>query len=483
MAPSISKEELMRNSEPLVWDFEASSSQSDTTQRPCERVWTALNSRLCNASVIVLSVATGLAILVKLLTDLQFAQDAELQQMLHNCSLNLSSIGDGGRTGSHSAYLTVAKLEAFVALLSSLTLAVLSLFLAEVLLRAVAGKARYFMQGPEVLDAVVVVVAFSLNVASRVSPDKGRQAGALVILLRVWRIQRVLDSLVDVERTRLSYVLGEQERERTLAQNKGELLILRVEDLEHEVAYLKEKLKKTEKEQGRRQRRQQRDSGSSSSSSGVCCRHPVTIGVETCPVSRASRATQTDAPSGLTRADIETHLSEGGGLEAFASSLSWGLLLDALSVRHDEKPEQLTLHEPPRGPPPLPPELPRQPVRAHSGLTRTTSHTEGGSPATRVPRLPSHTALLAGSDRFSGAEHGESPESGYGSGCRSASSLGSSAAGRPLSSRSASVFLFPDTGEQPTLEMSTLDEALEAEPPGQVVHLEDLDSDNPMTSL
>lgn len=479
MAPSISKEELMRNSDPLVWDFEASSSQSENTQRTCERVWTALTSRLCNVFIIVLSVATGLAILLKLLTDIQFAQDAEIQLMLQNCSLNLSAGGDSGSSsgGSHSAYLTVAKLEAFVALLSSLSLAVLSLFLAEVLLRAVAGRARFFMQGPEVLDAVVVVVAFGLNVASRVSPDKGRQAGALVILLRVWRIQRVLDSLVDVERTRLNYVLGEQERERTLAQNKGELLILRVEDLEHEVAYLKEKLKKTEKEQGRRQRRQQRDSGSSSSSSGICCRHPVTIGVETCPVIRASKETQTDTPVGLCEVRVDQHIRQTG-LEAFASSLSWGLLLDALSVPHGRQPERLTLCEPPKGPPP---ELPRQHIRACSSLAQAASHTEG-SPAAVVPRRASHTVLFSSLDRFSETEHTESPESGYGSGCRSATSLGSSAAGRPLSSRSASVFLFPDADGQPTLEMSTLDEALEAEPQAPV-YLEYLDDDNPMTSL
>lgn len=471
MAPSISKEQLMRNSDPLVWDFEASSSQSENTQRTCERVWTAINSRLCNVFIIVLSVATGLAILLKLLTDIQFAQDAEIQLMLQNCSLNLST------GGSHSAYLTVAKLEAFVALLSSLSLAVLSLFLAEVLLRAVAGRARFFMQGPEVLDAVVVVVAFGLNVASRVSPDKGRQAGALVILLRVWRIQRVLDSLVDVERTRLNYVLSEQERERTLAQNKGELLILRVEDLEHEVAYLKEKLKKTEKEQGRRQRRQQRDSGSSSSSSGICCRHPVTIGVETCPVIRASKETQTDTPVKLHEVTVDRHIRQAG-LEAFASSLSWGLLMDALSDRHDRQPEQLTLCEPPKGPPP---ELLRQPTRACSSLSQPASQAEG-SPAAVVPRRASHTVLFSSLDRFSEAEHTESPESGYGSGCRSATSLGSSAAGRPLSSRSATVFLFPDADGQPTLEMSTLDEVLEAEP--QVpVHLGNVNDDDPMTSL
>nr|XP_037271856.1 uncharacterized protein LOC119163880 [Rhipicephalus microplus] len=459
MAPSLSKEELMRNSDPLVWDFEASSSPSENTQRTCERVWTALNSRLCNAFIIVLSVATGLAILLKLLTDVQFAQDAEIQLMLQNCSLNLST------GGSHSAYLTVAKLEAFVALLSSLTLAVLSLFLAEVLLRAVAGKARFFMQGPEVLDAVVVVVAFGLNVASRVSPDKGRQAGALVILLRVWRIHRVLDSLVDVERTRLNYVLSEQERERTLAQNKGELLILRVEDLEHEVAYLKEKLKKTEKEQGRRQRRQQRDSGSSSSSSGVCCRHPVTIGVETCPVIRACKETQTDAPVQLCEVAVGHHIKQAG-LEAFASSLSWGLLWDALSVRHNRPPERLTLREPPKAPP----ELPKQPIRACSNQSVSLAE---GSPAAVAHRRASHTVLFSSLDRFSESEHTESPESGYGSGCRSATSLGSSAMSRPLSSRSASVFLFPDADGQPTLEMSTLDEVLEAEP--QVpVHLENL---------
>lgn len=405
--------------------------------------------------------------------------DTELQLMLHNCSLNLSAVGDGGNT-PHGAYLTVAKLKAFVALLGSLTLATLSLFMLEVLLRAASGRSRFFTHGSEVLDAVVVAIAFGLDVASEVSPDKGRQAGAMVILLRAWRIQRVLDSLVDVERNRLNQVLGEQERERTVAQNKGELLILRVEDLEHEVAYLKEKLKKTEKEQGRRQRRQQRDSGSSSSSSGVCCRHPVTIGVETCPITRASRATQTASSPRREAHHVATttaHLDELADLEAFASSLSWGLLLDALSPHPDECPERLTLREPPRGPPP--PEPPRQPVRADNGAVPQGSRRANGNSA--VPRLPSHVVLLS-SERFSGVEHGDSPESGYGSGCRSAGSIGSSAASRSLSSRSASVFLFPDAGGQPTLEMSTLDEALEAEPLGQGLS-EKPDQDNPMTAL
>lgn len=405
--------------------------------------------------------------------------DTELQLMVHNCSLNLSAVGDGGNV-PHGAYLTVAKLKSFVALLGSLTLATLSLFMLEVLLRAATGRSRFFTHGSEVLDAVVVAVAFGLDVASEVSPDKGRQAGALIILLRAWRIQRVLDSLVDVERNRLNQVLCEQERERTVAQNKGELLILRVEDLEHEVAYLKEKLKKTEKEQGRRQRRQQRDSGSSSSSSGVCCRHPVTIGVETCPITRASRATQTASSPRRVAHHVATttaHLDELADLEAFASSLSWGLLLDALSPHPDECPERLTLREPPRGPPP--PEPPRQPVRADDGVVPQGSRRANGNSA--VPRLPSHVVLLS-SERFSGVEYGDSPESGYGSGCRSAGSLGSSAASRSLSSRSASVFLFPDTGGQPTLEMSTLDEALEAEPLGQGLS-EKPDQDNPMTAL
>lgn len=404
------------------------------------------------------------------------ALDTELQLMLHNCSLNLSAVGDGGNA-PHGALLTVAKLKAFVALLGSLTLATLSLFMLEVFLRAAAGRSRFFTHGSEVLDAVIVAIAFGLDVASEVSPDKGRQAGALVILLRAWRIQRVLDSLVDVERNRLNQVLGEQERERTLAQNKGELLILRVEDLEHEVAYLKEKLKKTEKEQGRRQRRQQRDSGSSSSSSGVCCRHPVTIGVETCPIARASRATQTVSSPPHHVATTTAHLQGMADVEAFASSLSWGLLLDALSPHPDESAERLTLREPPRGPPP--PEPPRQPIRADDGAPQGSRRANGSS---AVPRLPSHVVLFSNSERFSGVEHGDSPESGYGSGCRSAGSLGSSAASRSLSSRSASVFLFPEAGGQPTLEMSTLDEALEAEPLGQGVS-EKPDQDTPMTAL
>ncbi|XP_042146348.1 transmembrane protein 266 [Ixodes scapularis] len=281
MAPSISKEELMRNSDPLVWEL-GGTDDAEKTERLCECLWIALNSRFCNIIIVTITVIESLVILSELLIDLEYIQDPAWHPKNYNCSVNQTL----------PAYPS-ARLKAAKTILSYLSLAILTIFLTEVIFRIVTGKSRFLVQGLEILDAVIIITAFSLDVAFYASPtkDKAKEAAVLIVLLRVWRIKRVIDSIVDVEKLKLSYIISEYQREKTISENKGEVLILRVEDLEHEVAYLKEKHKKTEKELQALRKRGKRDSGSSSSSS---CRHAtVTIGIETCLPSSSSVETQT----------------------------------------------------------------------------------------------------------------------------------------------------------------------------------------------
>ncbi|GIY78061.1 uncharacterized protein CEXT_167441 [Caerostris extrusa] len=89
-------------------------------------------------------------------------------------------------------------------------------------------------------DAIVVLVAFGLDVAFFIAPSKVS-----------------LPPQKKSCQTLLAFI-----RRKIQSDHKVDLLILKVEDLEHEVAYLKEKLKKTEKEPLFMKRRKAKESSS-----------------------------------------------------------------------------------------------------------------------------------------------------------------------------------------------------------------------------
>ncbi|CAN8016552.1 unnamed protein product [Ixodes persulcatus] len=474
MAPSISKEELMRNSDPLVWEL-GGTDDAEKTERLCERLWIALNSRFCNIIIVTITVIESLVILSELLIDLEYIQDPAWHPKNYNCSVNQTL----------PAYPS-ARLKAAKTILSYLSLAILTIFLTEVIFRIVTGKSRFLVQGLEILDAVIIITAFSLDVAFYASPtkDKAKEAAVLIVLLRVWRIKRVIDSIVDVEKLKLSYIISEYQREKTISENKGEVLILRVEDLEHEVAYLKEKHKKMEKELQALRKRGKRDSGSSSSSS---CRHAtVTIGIETCLPSSSSVETQTSDLAGQLPLVPPV-------LQTFASNLTQGVLSDALSLVGTEAGDgSLGLRDPPASKFAAP--IPTRHQHAPNYNTAVTA-------ATVVRHaLPSYLSGIVSDQVLKGGlvESTDSPESGYGS----AGSTALTGSGGGRHARSATVFLFPEpeprsqtggAGRSGTehhwqphhlVEMDVLDEALEIERVRRVEFDPDkCAKDIPMTSL
>ncbi|CAN7986634.1 unnamed protein product [Ixodes hexagonus] len=469
----------MRNSDPLVWELGGTDDVEKTERQVmlCERLWTALNSRFCNVIIVTITVIESLVILSELLIDLEFIQDPAWHPKNYNCSLNLSL----------PAYPST-RLKAAKAAFCYLSLAILTIFLTEVMLRIVTGKSRFLVQGSEMLDAVIVISAFGLDVAFYASPpvDKAKEAAVLIVLLRVWRIKRVIDSIVDVEKLKLSYIISEYQREKTISENKGEVLILRVEDLEHEVAYLKEKHKKTEKELQALRKRGKRDSGSSSSSS---CRHgaTVTIGIETCPTASSSVETQTSDTA------CQPSLVPPV-LQTFASNLTRGVLSDALSLVGVEAGDgSLGLQDPPAS-------RLATPISAKHHQSVASYSTIVAPKSVVRHALPSYLSSIVLDQVIRGGsvEGTDSPESGYSS-AGSAAVMGS---GGGRHARSATVFLFPEPEPSSQvssagrsgaehhrqshhlMEMDVLDEALEIERVRRIEFDPDkCTKDIPMTSL
>ncbi|EEC18586.1 voltage-gated hydrogen channel, putative [Ixodes scapularis] len=72
---------------------------------------------------------------------------------------------------------------------------ILSLFLVEICAKLYAYRLRFFRHKLEVFDAIVVIVSFALDVAFR-NPESAANGAGLIIVLRLWRVARLLNGIV-----------------------------------------------------------------------------------------------------------------------------------------------------------------------------------------------------------------------------------------------------------------------------------------------
>ena len=120
-------------------------------------------------------------------------------------------------------------------------------------MRIFSGKSKLFVQPFDLLDAFLVIIVFILSLifyfhTSYGTKNGGKQSSLLIIVFRLWRVFRIMGSIIEESQQRILNTLSVCEKEKNHCEHKIDILILKVEDLEHEVAYLKEKLKKTEKD-------------------------------------------------------------------------------------------------------------------------------------------------------------------------------------------------------------------------------------------
>lgn len=77
-----------------------------------------------------------------------------------------------------------------------LSLVILSIFILEFLLKLIAFRMKFFTHRFEVFDACIVLLSFVLDVASIVDEEGFEVIAQLVILLRLWRIVRVVNGII-----------------------------------------------------------------------------------------------------------------------------------------------------------------------------------------------------------------------------------------------------------------------------------------------
>ncbi|GFW56710.1 uncharacterized protein TNCV_4067901 [Trichonephila clavipes] len=488
MAPSVSKEELMRNTDSVIWGFSGGTAtpELDETQKICEKIWTALNSRVCNVVIVIFVFAEGVVVLSELLIDLNVVQDPEWKAKSINCTQNASVLP----SENVSPRIKKAK-EAF----SFCSITLLTIFIIEVILRIITGKTRFIVQGIEVFDAVVVLVAFGLDIAFFVAPSKvgiGKESAVLIILLRLWRISKIIQSIIAASKEQLSNSLVVSQKEKIQSDHKVDILILKVEDLEHEVAYLKEKLKKTEKEPLFMKRRKAKES----SSLPFPLPSSISIPMETMCLP-TSQSLHTNCHSPFQVRELKNKVT------LFAENAATIIVDEALLLAsHIRSPSDLP---PPRAT--SPPrskgtcKLRRRPdgsIESGYGSASSSMNWSKSRPNSKSEEDKQSAPLAAIRDTLKCPE--SSPESGYGSGGSAhnpnvdgVSPGVSEDSGKPLAPKSSrlvgTVFLFPEASTEAAINlndvsMKVLDEKSEIE---RIRHVEfnpnKLEKDVPMTSL
>jgi hypothetical protein len=216
---------------------------------------------------------------------------------------------------------------------------------------------KLFVQPFELFDSLLVNVLFVLNIVFFLHNSQDRNGGQksilLIVLLRLWRVYKIVQTMIEESQQRLIQLLNICDKEKTQAEHKIDILILKVEDLEHEVAYLKEKLKKTDKDnsayiqqliEGKNKKTAKRtqSSHSSISTTSYCpCRKNST---KIKPQSHNQQKQQNFEPINYTLVNIEAEptlsenmdnrqtLDNAIDLDHFARNLAQSITIDVMSA-------------------------------------------------------------------------------------------------------------------------------------------------------
>lgn len=132
-----------------------------------ERLNIFLHTQHCQIFIVILVIIDVLLVIAELLIDLRVVE--------------VDHVGD-----EPSKSNTVAEVLHF------LSLAILSFFMLEIIVKLYAMRLSFFKHKMEVFDAIIVIVAFALDVAY------ARQEGAInginmLVILRLWRIARIIN--------------------------------------------------------------------------------------------------------------------------------------------------------------------------------------------------------------------------------------------------------------------------------------------------
>lgn len=90
-----------------------------------------------------------------------------------------------------------------------MSIGILSIFIVEITAKIYAFRKEFFLHKLEVFDAIVVILSFGLDIAFRNSTGAINGSG-LIIILRLWRVARILNGIVLSVKTQAEHKLSKE---------------------------------------------------------------------------------------------------------------------------------------------------------------------------------------------------------------------------------------------------------------------------------
>lgn len=151
-----------------------------------------LESHRVHVGVVALVLLDCVAVVAEVLIDLSNCNTAEEAAEAALAALEAANAsathGEGGSPPPpHGGHGPVA--EGF----HIASVFILSIFLVEILAKVVAHGIAFFKKPAEVFDAVIVITSFALDLT--VSGEAGAEVVELLLLLRMWRVTRILHGI------------------------------------------------------------------------------------------------------------------------------------------------------------------------------------------------------------------------------------------------------------------------------------------------
>ncbi|XP_052822498.1 uncharacterized protein LOC106880339 isoform X3 [Octopus bimaculoides] len=126
------------------------------------------------------------------------------------------------------------------------SLAILCIFLVEVICKVIAEGTHLLKHKAEVLDAIVVVVSFTLDIVFSFVDvaQAAKDAAGLMVMLRLWRITRIINGVIISVQMEAEKKIHKVEKLLHAAENENEYLREEITKLKEELESVRKKQKK-----------------------------------------------------------------------------------------------------------------------------------------------------------------------------------------------------------------------------------------------
>ncbi|XP_067934709.1 voltage-gated hydrogen channel 1-like [Watersipora subatra] len=129
------------------------------------------------------------------------------------------------------------------------SLAILTLFMIEVLLKLYGQRVKFFKRKIQVVDSFVVAISFALDIAVIIVGDVDStlmQGLGLIVVLRLWRLVRIVNGAVVATKEQLDVKIHEAKTEAREAKERAQELEMLMGERDREIEFLKGRLGKYE---------------------------------------------------------------------------------------------------------------------------------------------------------------------------------------------------------------------------------------------